>query len=273
MPSSSGTGHQPRQPHHRMDFNRQPRQPFSDNNLFVDEDNDNNDTSQSYNDDNNNYYDNEGDFTDHQQQQRHFQQQQHDYYQPHHQQQHEQQQQDVMKYDEEWGSKNQSRQAPRMGEEKEGPQYNDPNNDPNNQDDVITTEKVMGEVSDALEEAWVLPEPQRKKVVKRLLLRWHPDKNIGNEEFATVITQHVQAELERLELGLPRPSNFDPSQFDFDPRNPFSNSTSFKTNFANAYKYFFDQMNQRAKEHKQQVFCCSILKRFIFENKILLHLI
>ena len=110
----------------------------------------------------------------------------------------------------------------------------------------------MGEVSDALEEAWLLPEPQRKKVVKRLLLRWHPDKNIGNEEFATVITQHVQAELERLELGLPRPSNFDPSQFDFDPRNPFSNSTSFKQNFANAYKYFFDQMNQRAKEHKQQ---------------------
>lgn len=119
-------------------------------------------------------------------------------------------------------------------------------------EETITTEKVMEEVSDTLEEAWKLPEPQRKKIIKRLLLKWHPDKNIGNEAFSTVIIQHIQAELERLELGLPRPSHFDPSQFDFDPRNPFAGSTSFQANFANAYKFFFDQMNQRAKEHKQQ---------------------
>lgn len=119
-------------------------------------------------------------------------------------------------------------------------------------EETITTEKVMEEVSDTLEEAWKLPEGQRKKIIKRLLLKWHPDKNIGNEAFSTVIIQHIQAELERLELGLPRPSHFDPSQFDFDPRNPFAGSSSFQANFANAYKYFFDQMNQRAKEHKQQ---------------------
>jgi len=113
-------------------------------------------------------------------------------------------------------------------------------------------EKTMEEVSDTLEEAWKMPEPQRKKVVKRLLLKWHPDKNIGQEAFSTVITQHIQAELERLELGLPRPSHFDPSQFDFDPRNPFSGTSSFQQNFANAYKFFFEQMNQRAKEHREQ---------------------
>jgi sacsin len=122
----------------------------------------------------------------------------------------------------------------------------------NDEEQVITTEQVMNDVSDQLEEAWKLPEAQRKKVIKRLLLKWHPDKNIGNEEFATIIVQHIQAEIERLELGLPRPANFDNGDFDFDPRNPFTSSQSFQQNFASAYKFFFEQMNQRAKEHREQ---------------------
>ena len=115
-------------------------------------------------------------------------------------------------------------------------------------------EQVLEEVSDCLEEAWTLPESQRKKIIKRLLLKWHPDKNLGNEQFATMITQHLGAEIERLEQGLPRPDKFDDilNQFNFDPRNPFSRSQTFQKNFYSAYQYFFDQVNQRAKEHKQQ---------------------
>ena len=37
--------------------------------------------------------------------------------------------------------------------------------------------EVLEEVSICLEEAWQLPEAQRKKIIKRLLLKWHPDKN------------------------------------------------------------------------------------------------
>jgi len=110
----------------------------------------------------------------------------------------------------------------------------------------------MLDVSDTLEEAWKLPEGQRKKIIKRMLLKWHPDKNIGNEEFATIIMQHIQAEIERLELGLPRPANFNSDNFNFDPRNPFTASESFQKNFASAYQFFFEQMNQRAKEHREQ---------------------
>jgi len=139
-----------------------------------------------------------------------------------------------------WRSKQENRQPPQNEEEAR------------KQQELDEVEKTMEEVSDTLEEAWKMPEAQRKKIFKRLLLRWHPDKNIGQEAFATVITQHIQAELERLELGLPRPVRFDPTQFDFDPRNPFSGSTSFQQNFANAYKFFFEQMNQRAKEHREQ---------------------
>jgi hypothetical protein len=114
--------------------------------------------------------------------------------------------------------------------------------------------KILDDISDNLEEAWKLSEGQRKKIIKRLLLKWHPDKNIGQEEIATVVTQHIQSEIERLELGLPRPKLAEDfsKNFDFDARNPFSGSDSFKRNFYNAYQFFYEQMNQRAKEHKEQ---------------------
>ncbi len=38
-----------------------------------------------------------------------------------------------------------------------------------------------------------------KKIVKRLYLRWHPDKNPGREEFCTKVFQHIQAEVAKLE--------------------------------------------------------------------------
>ena len=104
--------------------------------------------------------------------------------------------------------------------------------------------------SDALEEAWQLAERERKKVIKRLLLKWHPDKNIGDEVFATTITQFIQSEIDRLEKGLPRPVHVDMSNF--TPGNPFASSSNFQRNFEQAYKKFYDQMNNRGKEHKKQ---------------------
>ncbi len=73
---------------------------------------------------------------------------------------------------------------------------------------LILTCIFFREISDTLEEGWQLPEPQRKKIIKRLLLKWHPDKNIGNEEFCTRVVHFIQAEIERLEQGIPR---YDPS--------------------------------------------------------------
>ena len=39
----------------------------------------------------------------------------------------------------------------------------------------------FSEISEALEDCWPLEESQRKKIIKRLLLKWHPDKNIGEQ--------------------------------------------------------------------------------------------
>ncbi|XP_033126013.1 sacsin-like [Anneissia japonica] len=65
-------------------------------------------------------------------------------------------------------------------------------------------EETKNQVSDNLEEIWKLDEDERKKAVKRLYLKWHPDKNPGREEFCSEVFKHLKNEIDRLERGLPR---------------------------------------------------------------------
>ena len=121
----------------------------------------------------------------------------------------------------------------------------------NETDSVMSEESVKRDVTESLNAAWQLPDTQRRKVVRRLLLRWHPDKNIHNQDFATAVTQHIQTELDRLEGK----NGFDddlPRGFSAHPRNPFAGSESFQRNFASAYKFYYEQMNSRAREHQTQ---------------------
>ena len=64
-----------------------------------------------------------------------------------------------------------------------------------------TKQAIFAEISRTLEDAWRLDEDRKKRVIKRLILRWHPDKNPGNEEFCTEVFQHIMNEIERLERG------------------------------------------------------------------------
>ncbi|XP_020614896.1 sacsin-like isoform X2 [Orbicella faveolata] len=56
-------------------------------------------------------------------------------------------------------------------------------------------EVIFGEISEQLEDAWRLPEEQRRQIVKRLILRWHPRKNLGDEEFCSQAFEHIKNEL------------------------------------------------------------------------------
>ena len=60
---------------------------------------------------------------------------------------------------------------------------------------------VLDEISEVLEDALELPEDQRLQVVKRLVLRWHPQTNLGDEEFCSGVFEHIKNEIAR--LGLP----------------------------------------------------------------------
>ena len=60
-------------------------------------------------------------------------------------------------------------------------------------------QQILDEISVTLEEAWRLPEDMKRQVIKRLILRWHQDKNPGNEAFCTEVFQHINNEIELLE--------------------------------------------------------------------------
>ena len=104
-------------------------------------------------------------------------------------------------------------------------------------------DEICDHLSEQLEGGWKLPEKERKKVIKRLLLKWHPDKNPDNQDFATKITQHIHSEIERLELGIPR-------QGAYDFGGAYAGySDTFKKTF---YEAFYRNMNERAARHKEQ---------------------
>ncbi|XP_019617871.1 PREDICTED: sacsin-like [Branchiostoma belcheri] len=108
-------------------------------------------------------------------------------------------------------------------------------------------EDATEEVSSILEEAWKLPEAERKKVVRRLYLQWHPDKNPDNVELATEVTKHILAEISRLEKGLPRRTRGGAgSTDDFD----FGGS-SFSSSFNRWNAYAGYHRHQREQFHER----------------------
>ena len=60
-------------------------------------------------------------------------------------------------------------------------------------------EEVKAQITRLLEYAWTLPKERRLKIIKRLYLTWHPDKNPGNEVFCGEVFTHLQNEIARLE--------------------------------------------------------------------------
>lgn len=61
-------------------------------------------------------------------------------------------------------------------------------------------EEVFLQISTILENAWKcdLSEGERRQIVKRVILQWRPEKNIGDEEFCFEFSKHIKDELFRL---------------------------------------------------------------------------
>ncbi|KAK3727489.1 hypothetical protein QZH41_006426 [Actinostola sp. cb2023] len=97
-------------------------------------------------------------------------------------------------------------------------------------------------VKKTLEEAWHLPEEKRKKIIKRLFLTWHPDKNPGNEEFCTEVFKFIQAEIKRLETGV------DPQRAgNFGSSGGYGNFSSYR-----GYTHYYRRWSDRARDHGSQ---------------------
>ena len=54
-----------------------------------------------------------------------------------------------------------------------------------------------------LKEIWALDPEDRKRAVRRLYLKWHPDRNPDNPEFAEKVYKFLRAQIDKLEQGIP----------------------------------------------------------------------
>lgn len=101
-------------------------------------------------------------------------------------------------------------------------------------------ERAKKEIKETLWEAWKLPENERRKVIKRLFLRWHPDKNIGCD-ITNDVMQFLLNEIERMEKLFP--SSWRDNLRDAKEKGTHDGASSFHD--------FFNQWNQRARQERQ----------------------
>ncbi|XP_056145580.1 sacsin [Lampris incognitus] len=92
-------------------------------------------------------------------------------------------------------------------------------------------EEAKKEIDRCLAEIWTLSEEEKQKAIKRLYLKWHPDKNPDYEQLATEAFKYLKNRINELTNGKGAKSSC-----------PESN-----TNFRN----FYEKWNQEANRHKQ----------------------
>ncbi|KAK1169336.1 hypothetical protein AOXY_G8102 [Acipenser oxyrinchus oxyrinchus] len=108
--------------------------------------------------------------------------------------------------------------------------------------------EIIKEVTLVIEQAWRLPESERKKIIRRLYLKWHPDKNADNLDIATEVFKHLQKEITRMEKQSLADQNADRAS-----RRQFSASSSARFQSEKfSFQRFYTSWNQEATSHKSE---------------------
>uniref|UniRef100_A0A8C6S4U2 HEPN domain-containing protein n=1 Tax=Neogobius melanostomus TaxID=47308 RepID=A0A8C6S4U2_9GOBI len=93
-------------------------------------------------------------------------------------------------------------------------------------------EEAKKEIDKCLNDIWTLPKEERDKAIKRLYLRWHPDKNPDCPLIATEAFKYLMNRIEELTKGKGKSTGF--------------HSSSSYSNFQD----FFHQWNEEARRHR-----------------------
>lgn len=88
-----------------------------------------------------------------------------------------------------------------------------------------SVEEAKREIDKCLAEIWRLPEEERLKAIKRLYLRWHPDKNLDCQSLANEAFKYIQNQIDELSKGKAAGSTF-------------------------SSRNFYEQWNQEARYHR-----------------------
>ncbi|KAK1785875.1 hypothetical protein P4O66_003241 [Electrophorus voltai] len=107
--------------------------------------------------------------------------------------------------------------------------------------------EILKEVTSVVEQAWRLPETERKKIIRRLYLKWHPDKNAENLDIATEVFKHLQNEINRMERQAQAEQTTDRAT-----RRTFSTSSTRFQSEKFSFQRFYTSWNQEATSHKSE---------------------
>ena len=102
--------------------------------------------------------------------------------------------------------------------------------------------EMKREICEELKKIWKLPnEDMRRRAIKRMYLKWHPDKNLDNVELAGEAFKFLKRQLERLECGKPMESP-DVSEEDPEEKESRPHTSPF-------WESFFRTWDSRAHNH------------------------
>ncbi|XP_045909612.1 sacsin [Micropterus dolomieu] len=96
-------------------------------------------------------------------------------------------------------------------------------------------DEAKREIDKCLAEIWTLPKEERHKAIKRLYLRWHPDKNPDCQSLATEAFKYLQNQIAELSKGKTASSS-----------SPRGNSNFSYSDFSD----FYEKWNQEARHHR-----------------------
>ncbi|XP_028392515.1 sacsin-like [Dendronephthya gigantea] len=125
----------------------------------------------------------------------------------------------------------------------------------NTRREPATLEEAKREVAEALKEIWEsVPESERSSAVKRLIRRWHPDKNPDDrKQFATEVTQFLLNEVDRLNAGGVPGYHPETDNSNQTPRRPRDSSGPGCNghNFWNFYNRYTGRTRDQEQRHRR----------------------
>lgn len=95
-------------------------------------------------------------------------------------------------------------------------------------------DEAKREIDKCLEEIWTLPKEERHKAIKRLYLRWHPDKNPECQLLSTEAFKYLQNRIDELNKG----------------KGSGKTAGSSHSRGNSDFRDFYQQWNQEARHHR-----------------------
>ncbi|XP_073457675.1 sacsin-like [Aquarana catesbeiana] len=100
-------------------------------------------------------------------------------------------------------------------------------------------EKIKADIDLQLSQIWKLPQAEKIKAIRRLYLKYHPDKNVGQEAISTEIFKYIQQRFKELESGGQKDNHSNHTT-------PNHHSSSF-----GGFSAFWGKWDREASHHRQ----------------------